>query len=73
MCTHTRQVEHQRCSNTGRAQKNHNILRKKNTIFDEHPVHKRKSGIGPRVSDFYDISTARIQIPSKAYNQTVED
>ena len=29
MCTHTRQVEHQRCSRTGRFQKNHKILRKK--------------------------------------------
>ena len=33
-CTHTRQVEHQRCSRTGRVQ---NILRK-NTIFNEHLV-----------------------------------
>ena len=32
MCTHTRQVEHQRCSRTGRIQKNHNILRKKHNI-----------------------------------------
>ena len=31
------QVEHQRCSRTGRVQKNPNILRK-NTILDEHPV-----------------------------------
>ena len=31
------QVEHQRCSRTGRVQKNHNIVRK-NTIFNEHPV-----------------------------------
>ena len=37
MCTHTRQVEHQRCSRTDRVQKNHKILRK-NTIFNEHPV-----------------------------------
>ena len=37
VCTHTRQVEHQRCSRTFRVQKNHNILRK-NTIFNEHPV-----------------------------------
>ena len=35
--THTRQVEHQRCSRTGRVQKNHQIL-KKSTIFNEHPV-----------------------------------
>ena len=35
--SHTRQVEHQRCSRTGRVQKNHKILRK-NTIFNEHPV-----------------------------------
>ena len=34
---HTRQVEHKRCSRTGRVQKNHKILRK-NTIFNEHPV-----------------------------------
>ena len=27
VCTHTRQVEHQRCSRTGRVQKNHKILR----------------------------------------------
>ena len=33
VCTHTRQVEHQRCSSTGRVQKNHNILRK-NTILN---------------------------------------
>ena len=38
VCTHTRQVENQRCSRTDRVQKNHNILRK-NTIFNEHPVH----------------------------------
>ena len=31
------QVKHQRCSRTGRVQKNQNILRK-NTIFKEHPV-----------------------------------
>ena len=36
-CTQTRQVEHQRCSRTGRVQKNHKILRK-NTIFNEHPI-----------------------------------
>ena len=35
--THTRKVEHQRSSRTGRVRKNHNILRKKNTIFNEHP------------------------------------
>ena len=29
VCTHTRQVEHQRCSRTGRVQKNHNIWRKR--------------------------------------------
>ena len=29
VCTHTRQVENQRCSRTGRVQKNHKILRKK--------------------------------------------
>ena len=40
VCTHTRQVEHQRCSRTGRVQKNYNILRK-NTIFYEHPVAKK--------------------------------
>ena len=32
-CTHTRQVEHQRCSRTGRVKKN-----SKNTIVNEHPV-----------------------------------
>ena len=37
VCTHTRQVENQRCSRTGRVQKTYNILRK-NTIFNEHPV-----------------------------------
>ena len=37
VCTHTRQVEHQRCSRTGRVQKYHKILRK-NTIINEHPV-----------------------------------
>ena len=31
-CTHTRQVENQRCSRTGRVQKNHEILRKKHNI-----------------------------------------
>ena len=36
-CTHTRQVEHQRWSRTGRVQKIHNILRKI-TIFNGHPV-----------------------------------
>ena len=35
VCTHTRQVEHQRCGRTGRVQKNH---KGKNTIFNEHPV-----------------------------------
>ena len=35
----TRQVEHQRCSNTGRVQKNSKILRK-NTIINEHPVQR---------------------------------
>ena len=37
VCTHSRQVEHQRCSRTGRVQKIHRNLRK-NTIFNEHPV-----------------------------------
>ena len=37
VCTHTRQVEHQRSSRTGRVQKNSDILRK-NTIINEHPV-----------------------------------
>ena len=37
MCTHTRQVEHQRCSRAGRVQKNSEILRK-NAIINEHPV-----------------------------------
>ena len=32
VCTHTRQVENQRCSRTGRVQKNHKILRKKHNI-----------------------------------------
>ena len=32
VCTHTRQVEHQCCSRTGRVQKNHQILRKKHNI-----------------------------------------
>ena len=31
--THTRQVENQRCSRTGRVQKNHKILRKKHNIW----------------------------------------
>ena len=39
---HTRQVEHQHCSRTGRVQKNHNILWK-NKIFNEHPVCKLSS------------------------------
>ena len=33
--THTRQVKHQRCSRTGRVQKN---FKEKKTIFNEHPV-----------------------------------
>ena len=37
VCTHTRQVENQRCSRTGRVEKNHKILGKK-TIFNVHPV-----------------------------------
>ena len=41
VCTHTRQVEHQRCSRTGRVQKNVKILRK-NTIFNEHLVLHRE-------------------------------
>ena len=32
VCTHTRQVENQRCSRTGRVQTNHKILRKKHNI-----------------------------------------
>ena len=39
VCTHTRQVEHQRCNRTGRVQKNHKIL---NIIFNEHPVAYQK-------------------------------
>ena len=38
VCTHNRQVEHRRCSRTGRAQKNNKIFKEKNTIFNEHPV-----------------------------------
>ena len=41
VCTHARQVEHQRCSRTGRVQKYHKILRK-NTIINEHPVSECK-------------------------------
>ena len=37
VCTHTRQVEHQRYSRTCRVKKNHKCLMK-NTIFNEHPV-----------------------------------
>ena len=37
VCTHTRQLEHQRCSRTGRVQKNHKIRKKtqylKNTLY----------------------------------------
>ena len=32
VCTHTRQVENQRCSRTGRVHKNHKILRKKHNV-----------------------------------------
>ena len=32
VCTPTRQVKHQRCSRTGRVQKNHKVLRKKHNI-----------------------------------------
>ena len=32
VCTPIRQVKHQRCSRTGRVQKNHNILSKKDNI-----------------------------------------
>ena len=39
VCTHTRQVEHQRCSRTGRVQKTHHILRKNRYLMNsEHPV-----------------------------------
>ena len=38
VCTHTWQIENQRCSKAGRVQKNHKILRK-STIFNEHPVY----------------------------------
>ena len=41
-CVHTRQVENQRGSRTGRVQKNHKILRK-NTIFKEPPVFDNNS------------------------------
>ena len=37
VCTQL-QVENQRCSRTGRVRKNNIIIRKKNTIFNEHPV-----------------------------------
>ena len=40
VCTHIRQVEHQRCSRTGRFQKIHKILSKNVTIFNEHPAFK---------------------------------
>ena len=33
VCVHSRQVEHQRCSRTGRVQKNHKFLRKKHNIY----------------------------------------
>ena len=33
VCTHIRQVEHQRCSRTGRVKKNDTILRKKHNIL----------------------------------------
>ena len=33
VCTLTRQVEHQRCSSTGRVKKIQNILRKKHNIY----------------------------------------
>ena len=32
VCVYTRQVEHHRCSKTGRVQKNHKVLRKKHTL-----------------------------------------
>ena len=37
VCTHTRQVEHQRCRGTARVQKYFKIYGK-NTIINEHPV-----------------------------------
>ena len=43
VCTHTRQVEHMRCSRADRVQKNHNILGK-NTISNEHPVYHTNLG-----------------------------
>ena len=62
VCTHTRQVEHPRCSRTGRVQKIHKISRK-NTIFNEHPVYhwsakptawyaevKTQNGCGKRIA-----------------------
>ena len=45
VCSHTRQVEHQRCSRTGRVKKNYNILRK-NTIFGKHPVASKTEKYG---------------------------
>ena len=36
VCTHSRQVENQRCSRTGRVEKNHKIFRKKHN--NEHLV-----------------------------------
>ena len=57
VCTHTRQVEHQRCSRTGRVKKNHNILRK-STIFDEHPVYDflYRNIASSRCNQFYLLS-----------------
>ena len=63
VCTHTRQVEHQRCSRIGRVQKNHKMLRK-NTIINEHPVCNSYAAS----TDFFAINpsvTTRIRTVSK--------
>ena len=49
VCTHTRQVESQRCGRTGRVQKNYKILRK-NTIFNEHPVSSLTPSVAQHLS-----------------------
>ena len=52
VCTHNRQVEHQRCSRTGRVKKNHKILRKKTYIREnsrqKRPADAAFTGFFPR-------------------------
>ena len=65
MCTHTRQVEHQRCSRIGRVQKIQKIVRK-NTIFNEHPVGEKTKTQGMKDNVFFRDATHLKENTSKA-------